>query len=111
MKRRRNNIFLWCVLGFLLLLVISFVVLAFQMKYCQVNEIDLTTLIANQSGFYQLCVSAITNVFGVETLGLLMGGLFANLMFGFIVSFVFLAASLMIVWVSKMIVGSMRMRF
>lgn len=111
MRRKRGNLFIWCVLGFLLLLVVGFVILAYQLNYCKVNEIDIATLINNSSGFYQACVSAITLIFGTETLGVILGGLFANMMFAFIITFTFLAASLMVVWCSRVIVSSMHMRF
>lgn len=110
-RRRKDNIFLWCFLGFILLLVISFVVFAFQLNFCKVNEINYITLVSNSSLFYKMCVDTITGVFGADELGYFLGGLFANFMFGFIITFVCLITSLLITWICKMIVGSMNPRF
>lgn len=111
MKTRKNNILKISIIYFLALLVISFIILMIQLNYCKTNSIDLITLVSDATGIYGGSIDAIISVFGSGSLVLIMGVLFANFIYAFIIGFVIVASILLIVFISKMLIGGFSMRF
>ena len=111
MKTRKSNILKISILYFLSLLIISFIILMIQLNYCKTNSIDLITLVSDATGIYGGAIDAIISVFGSGSLVLIMGVLFGNFIYAFIIGFVICASILLIVFIAKMIIGGFGMRF
>lgn len=109
--KKQKNILKISILYFTILLVVSFIILMVQLNYCKTNSIDLITLVSDATGIYGASIDAIISVFGSGSLVLLMGVLFANFIYAFIIGFVIVASILLIVFISKMLLGGFNMRF
>ena len=107
MKRQKPNILKIAIFYFIALLVISFIVLMFQLNYCKTNEVDLITLINEmQTGLYANCVNIIIDALGTGAPVVIMGAIFGNFIFAFIIGFVITASILLIVFIAKMLLSA-----
>lgn len=106
MRKRKTNILKISIIYFISLLAFSFIVLMFQLNYCKTNSIDLITLLNDTTGLYSNCIDLIINVLGTGTPILIMGAIFGNFVFAFIIGFTISASILLIVFISKMLLGA-----
>lgn len=105
--KRKSNILKISIFYFIALLIISFIILMFQLNYCKTNEIDLINLInETQSGLYYTAVNIITDTLGTGAPVVLMGALFGNFLYAFIIGFTITASVLLIVFISKMLLNA-----
>lgn len=107
MKRQKPNILKIAIFYFIALLVISFIILMFQLNYCKTNEINLITLINEmQTGLYANAVNLVVDVLGTGAPVVLMGALFGNFIYAFIIGFSITASILLIVFIAKMLLSA-----
>lgn len=106
MRKRKSNILKISIFYFLSLLVISFIILMFQLNYCKNNGMDLVTLLNATTGIYSNCINIIVDVLGTGAPVVIMGALFGNFIFSFIIGFCITASILLIVFISKMLLSA-----
>lgn len=107
MKRQKTSILKIAIFYFIALLVISFIVLMFQLNYCKTNGIDLITLINEmQTGLYADAVNIIIEVLGTGAPVVIMGAIFGNFLFAFVIGFCITASILLIVFIAKMLLSA-----